>query len=199
MLSRLCTLLLLIAFTACGTDSPKDADSPGGGGLSNLPGPPNSGSLGLEAQLDGRYVKSIRIDGQSWSASGPDQDLSITFVATGMVDTKQFEFRLRIDPATAFVFEESSFAPVQPFIPPPPSGVELMEQDLWRIGGAILSADAATGDATLGTLTLKTAGGFDANTQVRVQIAFFSMGPSFSDRDDYTAADLNMGVVINGN
>jgi len=29
-------------------------------------------------------------------------------------------------------------------------------------------------------------------------VAFFSLGPSFSDRDDYTAADLNMGVVING-
>ena len=24
------------------------------------------------------------------------------------------------------------------------------------------------------------------------------IGPSFSDRDSYTAADLNMGVMING-
>ena len=52
------------------------------------------------------------------------------------------------------------------------------------------------GDDILGTLTLRTSDDFDAGMQV--QVAFFSLGPSFSDRDDYTVADLNMGVVING-
>ena len=30
-----------------------------------------------------------------------------------------------------------------------------------------------------------------------MRVAFFSLGPSSSDRDNYAAADLNMGVVIN--
>ena len=38
----------------------------------------------------------------------------------------------------------------------------------------------------------------DAGMQVQVRVAFFSLGSSFSDRDDSAAADLNMGVVING-
>ena len=54
-------------------------------------------------------------------------------------------------------------------------------------------------ERALGTLTLITGERFTVSTQVEIRIAFFSMGPSFSDRDDYTAADLNMGVVINGN
>jgi len=197
MPSRLCTLLLLAAFTACGTDSPKDADSPGGGGLPTLPGPPSSGSLGLEAQLDGRYVQSIRIEEGEFVATGAGQEIALTFAAQGMTNVKQFEFRLEIEPSDALAFEGSSFAPIQPFIAPPGFSIEQMEGGLWRTGGASIS-QAKEGDDTLGTLTLITGKRFTAGTKVQIRIAFFSMGPSFSDRDDYTAADLNMGVVING-
>ena len=82
MPSRLCTLLLLATLTACGTDSPKDADSPGGGGLPTLPGPPSSGSLGLEAQLDGHYVQSIRIEEGEFVATG-----AAVLLAAGSEDT----------------------------------------------------------------------------------------------------------------
>ena len=57
--------------------------------------------------------------------------------------------------------------------------------------------DPVEGDNTLGTLTFKTKDGSDARTQVQVHITFFSIGPSFSNRDDYTANDLNMGITIN--
>ena len=39
MKSRLATLFCLFAVAACGTDTPKEAGVPGGGGLPALPGP----------------------------------------------------------------------------------------------------------------------------------------------------------------
>ena len=54
------------------------------------------------------------------------------------------------------------------------------------------------GDDALGTLKLVTGDRFSAGDRVQIRVAFFSMGPSFSNRDDYTAEDLNMGVVVNG-
>ena len=103
--------------------------------------------------------------------------------------------RLRIEPEAAFDLAASSFAPLQPFISPPTS-VERTEDGLWRTGGASVTR-VVEGDATFGTLKLKTASGFDNDTQVQVQVDYFSIGPSFSDRDDYNANDLQMGVVVN--
>lgn len=194
MILRLCTLLFLAAFAACGTDTPKNAETPGGS--LPLPGQPNSGSLELEAQLGGRYMQSIRIEEGEFTATGPGQDIALTFAASGMSNVKQFEFRLQIDPADALDFAGSAFVATQPFLQPPPTGIEQMDNGQWRLAGAIFG-ESKEGDNMLGTLTLKTKDGFDAGTEVQVRVAFFSVGPSFSDRDDYTAADLNMGVVIN--
>ena len=152
-------------------------------------------ALNANAELNGRYVKGVRIDGDSFSASAPGQDVEITFTATGLNNVKQFEVRLRIEPEAAFDLAASSFAPLQPFISPPTS-VERTEDGLWRTGGASVTR-VVEGDATFGTLKLKTASGFDSDTQVRVQVDYFSIGPSFSDRDDYNANDLQMGVIVN--
>ena len=181
---RHCTLLLLAAlFASCDTDSTKipSASSP---------------SPALSAQLDGRYAQSIRIEEGQFTATGPGQEVVLSFAAQGMVNVKQFELRLQIEPANALVFAGSSFAATEPFLTPPLS-IELMEEGLWRTGGASVT-ETKKGDDILGALTLRTSDGFDAEMQVQVRVAFFSLGPSFSDRDSYTAADLNMGVVING-
>jgi len=152
-------------------------------------------ALNANAELNGRYVKGVRIDGDSFSASAPGQDVEITFAATGLSNVKQFEVRLRIEPEAAFDLAASSFVPLQPFISPPTS-VERTEDGLWRTGGASVTR-VVEGDATFGTLKLKTASGFDGDTQVQVRVDYFSIGPSFSDRDDYNANDLQMGVVVN--
>jgi len=152
-------------------------------------------ALKANVELNGRYVKGVRIDGDSFSANAPGQDVEITFAATGLSNVKQFEIRLRIEPEAAFDLAASSFAPLQPFISPPTS-VERTEDGLWRTGGASVTR-VVEGDATFGTLKLKTASGFDGNTQVRLQVDYFSIGPSFSDRDDYNANDLQMGTIIN--
>lgn len=191
-LSIACALTLL----HCGNDPVQNGSSipplptPGdtGGSSSSIP-------LNADAQLGGRYAQLVRIDGDAFSASEPGQDVEITFAATGLSNVKQFEIRLRIDPDAAFDLASSSFAPMQPFISPPTS-VERTEDGQWRTGGASVTR-VVEGDATLGTLKLKTASGFDANTQVRVQVEFFSIGPSFSDRDDYNANDLKLGVIVN--
>ncbi|HIG54569.1 MAG TPA: hypothetical protein EYG11_15360 [Candidatus Latescibacteria bacterium] len=197
---RLCALLSLAILAACGTDASKNAEAPGGGPLP-LPLPlrnrPPSGPLALAADLDGRYVQSIRIEEGEFTATGPGQEVAMTFAANGMAKVKQFEFRLEIDPVEALDFAESAFVATQPFLQPPPSGTELGDDGQWRIAGVILGDSQAEGDNTLGTLTFKTKEGFDAGTQVQVRITFFSVGPSFSDRDDYTANDLNMGITIN--
>jgi hypothetical protein len=193
---RLCSLLSLAILTACGTDASKKAEAPGGGTLP-LPNTFQSGPLELAADLDGRYVQSIRIKQGEFTATGPGQEVTMTFAAKGMDNVKQFEFRLEIDPTEALDFAESAFVATQPFLQPPPSGTELTDNGQWRIAGVILGEDPAEGDNALGTLTFKTKDGFDARTQVQVRITFFSIGPSFSNRDDYTANDLNMGITIN--
>ena len=193
---RLCSLLSLAILAACGTDASKNAEAPGGGTLP-LPNTSQSGPLELAADLDGRYVQSIRIKEGEFTATGPGQEVTMTFTAKGMDNVKQFEFRLEIDPPEALDFAESAFVATQPFLQPPPSGTELTDNGQWRIAGVILGEDPAEGDNALGTLTFKTKDGFDARTQVQVRITFFSIGPSFSNRDDYTANDLNMGITIN--
>ncbi|MGY8823859.1 MAG: hypothetical protein ACKVJG_07970 [Candidatus Latescibacterota bacterium] len=187
-----CVLSLL----HCGSDSGKD-----GSASPSLPGPDggtNTGgnaALSPNAELNGRYVQTILIDGESFTASAPGEEVALTFAAKGLSNVKQFEFRLRLDPASAFDVSASSFVPLQPFIAPPVS-IEVTEEGLWRTGGASVT-QPLEGEATFGTLKLKTANGFDANTQVRIQVDFFSVGPSFSDRDDYSSSDLKMGVVVN--
>ena len=179
---RPCALLLLTAlFASCGADSTKS---------------PSANPPTLSAQLDGRYAQSIRIEGDQFTATGPGQEVVLTFAAQGMVNVKQFELRIEIEPANALAFAGSSFAATEPFLTPPFS-IELTEEGLWRTGGASIT-QTKKGDDLLGTLTLRTSDDFDAGMQVQVRVAFFSLGPSFSDRDDYTATDLNMGVMING-
>lgn len=176
------TLFLLAALPAsCGTDSTQSSSA----------NPP-----ALSAQLDGRYAQSIRIEEGPFTATGPGQEVALTFAAQGMVNVKQFELRLAIEPAEVLVLEGSSFAATAPFITPPLS-IERTEEGLWRTGGASVT-QTQKGDHILGTLALRTGDGFAAGRQVQVRVSFFSLGPSSSDRDDYTAADLNMGVVING-
>lgn len=189
-------LTCALALLHCGGDSGKNGSAnpplPGPGGGNNSGG---DITLSPNADLNGRYVQTVRIDGDSFAASAPGEDIEITFIANGLSNVKQFEFRLRLEPVAAFDLAASSFVPLQPFIAPPVS-IERTEDGLWRTGGASVTK-TVEGEATFGTLKLKTASGFNADTQVRIQVDFFSIGPSFSDRDDYNSDDLKMGVVVN--
>ena len=156
----------------------------------------DSMGLGLEAQLGGRYVAAILIEEGAWAATGPQQDVLLTFHVKDASEIKQFEGIAELHPAESFDQEASLFVPNSAFVTLPGNGVELLDNNQVKFGGASL-ASAIEGDFTLGTLTLKTAAGFSTLTQARVQIVFFSVGPSSTERDNFEADDLNMGVVIN--
>ncbi len=121
---RHCALLLLAAlFASCGADSTQS---------------PNAEPPVLSSRLDGRYAQSIRIEESQFKATGPGQEIVLTFAAQGMVNVKQFELRLEIEPASALAFAGSSFAATDPFLTPPFS-IELTEEGLWRTGGASIT------------------------------------------------------------
>ena len=174
--------------------------SNGGGTQRSLPPPTDqrtAPSYNLEVKLDGRYAPGLRIDKKSLFALGPQQFLQLTLQAEGMVEIGQFEADIELEPPDAFDIAGSTFEPVAPFVTLP-GGIDPMPSILNRIkiGGADL-AKTTHGDAPLGTLNLKTSADFGPRTEVRIRIVFFSIGPSSQDRDNYSAQDLNMGLIIN--
>ena len=163
-----------------------------------LPNPaPGAGEpeLNLKAELNGRYIGEISIDGTRWAATGPGQEVALTFDAVDLEQVVQFELIVETEPANLFDFDASSFAPQGPFVTFG-SGVEAIGEDRLRFGGANLRSPVA-GDRTLGTLFLTTAAGFSASNSAHVRLVFFSIGPSSAERDSYDAEQLNMGVVVN--
>ena len=154
-------------------------------------------SYNLEVKLDGRYVKGLRIDKKSLFAIGPQQILQLTLRAEGMDGIGQFEADIELEPPGAFDIAGSTFEPVTPFVTLP-GGIDPMPsiKNRIKIGGADL-AKTTHGDAPLGTLNLKTSADFGPWTKAHIRIVFFSMGPTSQDRDNYSAQDLNMGLIIN--
>ena len=160
-----------------------------------LPNPTGEPEFNLKAELNGRYIGEISIDGTHWEATGPGQVVALTFAAAGLEQAVQFELIIETEPANLFDFDASSFAPQGPFVTFG-SGVEAVGEDRLRFGAANLRSPVA-GDRSLGTLSLTTAAGFSPSSSARVRLVFFSIGPSSSERDSYDAEQLNMGVVVN--
>ena len=168
-----------------------------GGNRSPLPLPNQIDAMqyNLDARLDGRYVKEIRIEEGNWSSIGSQQDVVLKFLAAGMSQIKQFELDLELDPATAFDLEASNFVPAEPFMTFG-NGIELLSSNKVKIGAANFMG-TTSGDAVLGTLNLRTASLFNPRAEIRIRIVLFSMGPTSANRDAYTAEDLDMGVIAN--
>ena len=137
----------------------------------------------------------MRINGGNWSAVGSRQEIELTFHATGMSNVKQVEFDLEFDPRPAFDLAQARFAPAEPLLTLPP-GVQHLANGQLKIAAANLTG-ITQGDAPLGTLTLKTSDRLTVLEQAEIRIAFFSIGPSSGDRDDYEGDDLNMGITLN--
>ena len=177
----------------CESDPSRDSDNPG---LSVPVRPGGSGEteLRLEARLGGRYAQSLRIQEGDWTGIGPGEEIEMTFQATGMKEIGQFDLIMEPDPPTDFDIGASLFAPRPPFVTLR-TGVEQQEDGRVRIIGADLNR-STEGDAVLGTLRLRTTADFP-RSELRLRVVFFSIGPSSTERDTYTAADLNLGIVVN--
>jgi hypothetical protein len=192
-------LLMLVATSSCEGDPSRDSSNPG----SSVPldptrpdVPADNPSLELQTQLEGQYVGGLQITGGNWSGIGARGLIEITFSASGMVGIGQFDVVLTPDPPTAFDMGLSHFASAAPFLTMG-TGVKRLEDGSVRFIGVDFQR-TSNDTATLGTLRLRTEAAFSADTQVRLPVTFFSMGPSFAERDNYAQADLNVGVVING-
>jgi hypothetical protein len=147
-------------------------------------------------QLDGRYVGALQISGGPWSAIGPQQFVEITFTALGLVGIGQFDVTVSPQGPVGFDVAQSRFTPVAPFVTLG-SGVEKSGESGVRFVGANLARNS-NGTVTLGTLRLRTPAAFTTATEVRLAVTHFSIGPSSTRRDSYTAEQLGVGATING-
>lgn len=185
--------LSALVLLQCESDPSKDSENPGLF-VPIRPLPSEASRLNLEAKLNGRYVQGISIDKGNWRATGPGQDLALTFRATGMRNVRQFRLKVQADPADAFDLTASRFTSVEPFFAP---GIDLPAPGQVETGAAIFGNQQVEGDGALGTLTLRTSPAFTAATRVRLQVILFSIGPNSTSRDEYSAEEMNLGVVIN--
>lgn len=191
------TLAALFLLTALLGGCDEEASTGSRRGALPLPNSPAEPGLGLQADLGGRYVQSIRIRNGNWSDIGPNEAVRMVLEADGMTETRQFEIDLELDPISAFVIAESSFEPAEPFITFL-SGIEPVGSSGVKSGAAYLTnTEFVNGDASLGTINLITSPDFDAKTRVTIRVMFFSVGPNSGTRDNFYATDLNMGLIVN--
>jgi len=190
---RIVVLFLAGWLLYCGGDAGKSSDNPG----QSLPPLQSSQQeeLKLDARLDGRFVKGLQIQPGDWSAIGPQEDIVITFQATGMSGIGQFDIIMEPAPSTTFDMAASVFTPSRPFVTLD-AGVEQQGDGRVRLIGVDFNR-STSGDAVLGTLRLRTRASFSTENELRLRLVFFSMGPSSTERDNYEADDLWMGIVVN--
>jgi len=182
---------LCLQLSGCSDDNPQS-------GSNNAPGR-TVPSVGYQQQiaLPGGYAQRINIIGGPWQASEPQQEISLTFTASGLSEVTQFQLDIKFEPALAFDVDGAIFVAEDPFIDPFPNGVVLVAADRIQMGAAILGGAGISGDKTLGTLRIKTSATFGRLVEAQIGVERFSVGPSSAERDEYTGDILNLGVVIN--
>ena len=184
-------LALCLHVLGCSDGGPQSGTEPG-------PRPPDSATgYRQQSTLSGDYAGRIDIVGGPWQASGPQQQVNLTFVASGLSDVKQFQLDLKIEPAVAFDTATAVFVTEDPFTDPFPNGVIVVSQDRLQVGAAILGNNVVSGEKTLGTLRITTSSTFGRLVRARIGVERFSVGPTSVERDEYLASELNLGVVVN--
>ena len=182
---------LCLQLQACSDDNPQSGGTP-------IPSQPESPSTFQQRiSLSGAYADRIDIVGGPWQASGPQEEISLTFVVSGSSEVKQFQIDVKFEPAGAFDVEGAIFVAEDPFIDPFPNGIVLVSRDQIQMGAAILGANVSSSEKTLGTLTIRTSSTFGRLVQAQIRVERFSVGPSSTARDEYTGETLNLGVVVN--
>ena len=150
--------------------------------------------LRLTADLSGSFAQRFRIVGEGLDASGPGQEISLTFEVDGADQVRQFDIRLEAEPPAAFDLANAEATLETPFVTPVPNGVVVTGAEL-RVLGASLTT-SVTGTQALGTLRIRTASGYDASTGARLVLTLLSIGPSSSERDEY-GSDIGLGISLN--
>ena len=184
-------LATLAGLSACAEeDSSGNPTSPG----EFIIAPGDETGLRPTADLSGSFAERFRIVGEGLEATGPGQVISLTFEVDGAQQLRQFDMRLRAEPASAFDLDNAGARVETPFVTPVPNGVEVTGAEL-RVLGASLTT-SVTGTHALGTLRLRTASEYDPTAPVRLVLTSLSLGPSSGERDEY-GTDLGIGISLN--
>ena len=143
--------------------------------------------------LDGAYASEFLIEGD-WTAASGGQEVRLVFSGQDLNEVKQIELILELVPADAFDLESAMFQPEDPFLTFG-SGVEAIDGGRLRLGGASVS-DPMEGNQQFGTFSLSTSEDFNPKASAQIAVAFLSLGPSSTDREEYNQEDLGLGVVV---
>ena len=147
------------------------------------------------ATVNGRYVEAISISQTSIDNVGPNQSVEVAVSVTGLSGVKQYDVTLEVDPVEEFDLARTTFAHnADPFTISP--GVEFPAARQVKSGAASFGA-AAYGNQLLGTFTFTTSPSFSTNTPAEIHISRFSLGPTSTDREVFSEANLGLMVQIN--
>ena len=183
-------LASLAGLSACSEEDPKaNPSSP-----VEVMAPVGEAGLRLTADLSGSFAERFRIVGEGLDASGPGQEMTLTFEVDGADQVRQFDIKLEAEPPAAFDLANAEATLETPFVTPVPNGVVVSGAEL-RVLGASLTT-SVTGTQALGTLRIRTASGYDASTGARLVLTLLSIGPSSSERDEY-GSDIGLGISLN--
>jgi len=185
-------MFIVLQLQACSDDNPQSGSTP-------IPSQPGSQStFKQQITLSGAYADRIDIVGGPWQASGPQEEVSLTFVVSGLSEVKQFQIDVKPEPALAFEIESAIFTVEDPWFVPFANGVDpTAELGTVKMGAAIFGGAAVSGEQKLGTLTIRTSATFGRLVPAKIGVERFSVGPTSEERDDYTGETLNLGVVVN--
>ena len=156
--------------------------------------PDGGNGLNAAAALAGSYAHGLRVEAGLPASLDAGAQVGLTFAVEGMVDVRQFEAVVELEPAGAFDPASAIFEPASPFITFGP-GAEVRSENTLRIGGASLGS-GQSGTAVLGTMKLNATAAIGAAESVVLRLTLFSIGPSSSLRDTYATGELQMEVRI---
>lgn len=136
----------------------------------------------------------------SVSGVGPEELVTLRIEAEGLVEVKNLEVVLEVSDGELFDLRSGrlvlgeGFTDVQSLLAPLQMEPETDNQV--RLAGAVIPPDQVDGAAGF-SLTVRTSESFTSETQAAVSVAFISIGPSLSVRDEFTAGDLGLTLEIN--
>ena len=177
---------LLVAFSCALSCGKREADDASGGSVPEAT---------VARALGGRYIDELSLVGDSWHASGPAQQIALTFHTRQLSQVRQFEIVLEPVPADAFDFSSAVFTAAQPFSTFG-SGVDAGRPGQLRIGGATFGGNVS-GDHTLGTLRMLTGDSFSSEIAARINVRLLSLGPRSDQREVFEGDKLDLGVDVN--
>jgi hypothetical protein len=133
---------------------------------------------------------------QEVSGIGAGEAVAVNIAASGLVNVRQISITLQFEPAEAFDLEATrgGFTAPAGFIVPGPGEVNGNQITY----GAANFLAGVNGDQTIASINATAAASFTAQTTATISVVRISIGPSSTDRDAFTGAQLaNLLTTVN--